>query len=76
MTGGNTKKADLAFFRNLVQRQIRQDYLENITGFAWLVLQPLILLAVYAFVFTTIFKSRIPDSEVGFVAYLAVAFWP
>lgn len=76
MKGGDTQKADLAFFRNLIRRQIRQDYLENITGFAWLVLQPLILLAVYAFVFTTIFKSRIPDSEIGFVPYLAVAFWP
>jgi lipopolysaccharide transport system permease protein len=69
-------KPDLAFFQNLVRRQIRQDYLENLTGFAWLILQPLLLLAVYAFVFTTIFKSRLPDSDVGFVPYLAVAFWP
>ena len=68
---------DFPFFRQLVVRQIRQDYLENLTGFAWLVLQPLLLLAVYAFVFTQIFKARIPDSGgVGFVAYLAVAFWP
>ena len=58
-------------------RQIRQDYLENITGFAWLILQPLMLLAVYAFVFTTIFKARIPEAaEIGFVPFLAVAFWP
>jgi ABC-type polysaccharide/polyol phosphate export permease len=64
-------------FRQLVLRAIRSDYLDNVTGFAWLVLQPLILLAVYAFVFTTIFKARIPDaSQVGFVPYLAVAFWP
>jgi ABC-type polysaccharide/polyol phosphate export permease len=69
-------KPDLTFFRNLVRRQIRQDYLENLTGFAWLILQPLMLLAVYAFVFTYIFKSRLPDSELGFVPYLAVAFWP
>jgi lipopolysaccharide transport system permease protein len=64
-------------FRQLVSRAIRTDYLENLTGFAWLILQPLLLLAVYAFVFTTIFKARIPDAgEVGFVAFLAVAFWP
>lgn len=69
-------RPDLNFFRNLVRRQIRQDYLENITGFAWLVLQPLVLLAVYAFVFTTIFKSRLPAGEVAFVPYLAIAFWP
>ncbi len=72
-TAGN----DASFFRQLVLRQIRQDYLENMTGFAWLVLQPLMLLAVYAFVFTQIFKARIPDSGgVSFVAYLAIAFWP
>jgi ABC-type polysaccharide/polyol phosphate export permease len=48
-----------------------------VTGFAWLVLQPLLLLAVYAFVFTTVFKARIPDAGgAGFVPYLAVAFWP
>jgi ABC-type polysaccharide/polyol phosphate export permease len=64
-------------FRQLVVRAIKTDYLENVTGFAWLILQPLMLLAVYAFVFTTIFKARIPDAaSVGFVPYLAVAFWP
>ena len=64
-------------FRQLVSRAIRTDYLENLTGFAWLIVQPLMLLAVYAFVFTTIFKARIPDSSgISFVPYLAVAFWP
>ena len=76
MKEGPPARSDLAFFRNLLRRQVRQDYLENLTGFAWLVLQPLLLLAVYAFVFSAIFKSRIPDSTVGFVPYLAVAFWP
>ncbi len=77
MARGQVPGFDFPFFRQLVVRQIRQDYLENLTGFAWLVLQPLMLLAVYAFVFTQIFKARIPDSGgVGFVAYLAVAFWP
>jgi lipopolysaccharide transport system permease protein len=66
-----------SFFQQLVLRAIRTDYLENLTGFAWLILQPLMLLAVYAFVFTTIFKARIPDAgSIGFVPYLAVAFWP
>ena len=65
------------FFRQLVSRAVRTDYLENVTGFAWLLIQPLMLLAIYTFVFTTIFKARIPDSAgIGFVPYLAVAFWP
>jgi ABC-type polysaccharide/polyol phosphate export permease len=77
MGNGISSGLDRSFFRNLVARQIRQDYLHNLTGFAWLVLQPLLLLAVYAFVFTTIFKARIPDAgDIGFVPYLAVAFWP
>lgn len=77
MTTGKKRKFDKVFFQNLVMRQIRQDYLENITGFAWLILQPLILLAVYAFVFSTIFKARIPEAgDIGFVPYLAIAFWP
>jgi ABC-type polysaccharide/polyol phosphate export permease len=64
-------------FHQLVTRAIRTDYLENLTGFAWLILQPLVLLAVYAFVFTTIFKARLPEAgAVGFVPYLAIAFWP
>ena len=64
-------------FRQLVSRAVRTDYLENLTGFAWLILQPLALLAVYSFVFTTIFKARIPDAGPGgFVPYLAIAFWP
>ena len=66
-----------AVFRQLVSRAIRTAYLENVTGLAWLIIQPLILLAVYAFVFTTIFQSRIPDAgSGGFVPYLAIAFWP
>ena len=77
MITGKQQKIDRVFFQNLVIRQIRQDYLENLTGFAWLILQPLILLAVYAFVFSTIFKARIPEAaDIGFVPYLAVAFWP
>lgn len=64
-------------FRQLVSRAVRRDYLENLTGFAWLIIQPLLLLAVYAFVFTTIFKARITGlDEIGFVPFLAVAFWP
>jgi len=77
MANGSIAGFQPAFFRNLLVRQLRQDYLDNITGFAWLIIQPLMLLAVYAFVFTTIFKARIPDAgDVGFVPYLAVAFWP
>jgi ABC-type polysaccharide/polyol phosphate export permease len=68
---------NFSIFLQLVSRTVRKDYLENVTGFAWLILQPLMMLAVYAFVFTTIFQARMPDSAgIGFVPFLAVAFWP
>ncbi len=71
------KNFNTVIFLQLVSRNIRTDYLENVTGFAWLVLQPLLMLAVYAFVFSTIFQARMPEAEgVGFVPFLAVAFWP
>jgi len=71
------KRLAHSVFPQLLLRALRRDYLDNLTGFAWLVLQPLLLLAVYAFVFTTIFKARIADAgDIGFVPFLAVAFWP
>ena len=77
MQRARSRTMDVHLFRNLVLRQVRQDYLENITGFTWLILQPVMLLAVYAFVFTQIFQARIPDlQDTSFVAYLAIAFWP
>ncbi len=64
-------------FWQWVSREIRTAYLQNLTGFAWLLLQPLLLLAVYAFVFTQVFQPRLPaGAEAGFVPFLAVAFWP
>ena len=64
-------------FWQLVSRTIRTAYLENLSGIAWLLLQPLLLLAVYSFVFTRIFDARYDGSEsIGFVPFLAVAFWP
>lgn len=77
MSRPSSRNVDPVFFKNLVLRQIRQDYLENLTGFAWLFIQPLMLLSVYAFVFTTIFDARISNAgDIGFVPFLAVAFWP
>lgn len=58
-------------------RELRNRYLRSLSGAAWAIAQPLLLLAVYSFVFVVIFKARVPEAEVvGFVPYLAVAFWP
>jgi len=64
-------------FRTLLSREIRANYLESFGGLAWALLLPLAQLAIYAFVFTKIFRMRMPDADlIGFVPYLAVAMWP
>lgn len=73
----NREAAQFSLFVELTRREITTRYLENITGMVWLILQPLILLAVYAFVFTQIFRARVVGMEnFSYIAYLAIAFWP
>lgn len=67
----------VSIFLELSQREIKTRFLESFSGVAWLVLQPLLLLLIYSFVFVVIFKARVPQADTtGFVPYLAVAFWP
>lgn len=43
----------------------------------WLVLTPLLLLAVYGFVFGVIFRARVPSGlDISFIVWLAAALWP
>jgi lipopolysaccharide transport system permease protein len=44
----------------LSRRDIESRYRGSLLGMAWPVLQPLLLLAVYTFVFTEVFKARWP----------------
>ena len=62
---------------NFISREIRSRYLGSVTGLLWALIQPLALLAIYAFVFSTIFQVRFP--ELGghrFLSFVAVALWP
>ncbi len=61
----------------LTRREIRSRFIGSASGWIWLVLNPLLLLAVYSFVFGVIFQARVPPGlEMPFVAWLAVALWP
>lgn len=42
----------------------------------WILFQPLLLLAVYSFVFTEIFQARAPAGNSSFVVFLALGYWP
>lgn len=61
----------------LIAREIRSRFIGSASGWIWLILNPLLLLAVYSFVFGVIFQARVPPGlEMPFVAWLAVALWP
>ncbi len=65
--------------RELVRRELHQRYLGSLSGGAWAIVQPLLQLAIYGYVFGRIFAARLPEQEFGalpFVAFLAIGLWP
>jgi len=72
-----TQAQGRGIFRQLLQREIRSRFIGSATGWIWLLVTPLLLLAVYAFVFGVIFRARVPEEmSMPFWAWLAVALWP
>jgi len=75
------QKASLAFarrralFANFLRRELFSRYLGSFSGLAWALLHPLALLAVYHFVFTTVFRAG-PMRGQDFLPFVAVALWP
>jgi lipopolysaccharide transport system permease protein len=66
---------DRALFVNFFIRELTTRYLGSATGLAWALLHPLALLAVYHFVFTTVFRAGSYDGR-SFLLFVAVALWP
>ena len=64
-----------ALFANFFHRELFSRYLCSISGLAWAFVHPLALLAVYHFVFTTIFRAGSMDGK-SFLLFVAVALWP
>ncbi|MEM1080139.1 MAG: ABC transporter permease [Pseudomonadota bacterium] len=64
-------------FLTLLWRDIRSRFINSYTGWLWLLINPLLLLAVYAFVFGVIFRARVPEGlDVPFVVWLSMGLWP
>ena len=61
--------------RQLLPARATTRYLGSVTGLAWALLHPLALLAVYHFVFTTVFRAGSFDGK-SFLLFVAVALWP
>jgi ABC-type polysaccharide/polyol phosphate export permease len=66
---------DRALFANFFHRELTTRYLGSATGLAWALIHPLALLAVYHFVFTTIFRASSYGGR-SFLLFVAVALWP
>lgn len=64
-----------ALLVNFFRRELTTRYVGSVSGFAWALLSPLALLAVYDFVFTNIFKAT-SFAGASFLAFVAVALWP
>lgn len=56
---GHQRRLFVAFFR----REFRQRFLGSLTGPAWALLQPLLLLGIYALVFIHVLRVRLPAGE-------------
>ena len=67
---------DRALFANFFHRELSTRYLGSVTGFAWAFVHPLVLLTVYHFVFTLVFKTRGFFEGQSFLSFVAVALWP
>jgi ABC-type polysaccharide/polyol phosphate export permease len=63
---------------SFTRREILSRYAGSVTGIGWTLAHPLIQLALYAFVFNTVFKVGVPAGYEGasYVAFVAVALWP
>jgi lipopolysaccharide transport system permease protein len=61
----------------LLLRELRERYLSTFAGLAWVLLTPVLLLAIYAFVFVELLGARF-GSRVGgdVIAFLALGMWP
>jgi lipopolysaccharide transport system permease protein len=64
-----------ALFVNFFRRELFSRYLGSFSGLAWALLHPLALLAVYHFVFTTVFRAGSLNGK-SFLVFVAIALWP
>lgn len=64
-------------FLYFFKREIEAKYNSRWSAVFWILVQPLLTLAIYYLVFGVIFEPRIPNlQENQFIAYLAVGLWP
>lgn len=62
----------------MVRRDIRSRYIRSTLGFFWSIINPILMLLIFTFLFSIVFKIRIGDygKERGFVEFLICGFLP
>lgn len=66
-----------SLFTIFLRREFTGQYLGSVTSIGWALIAPLVMLAIYGYVFEHIFKVRFPEADaVGFLGYLALGMWP
>ena len=64
--------------RNIIAQMAKRDMIEryrgSMLGFLWSLFNPLVMLAIYTFVFSVVFKSRWPGSSGSSAEYAVNAF--
>ena len=63
---------------SFTRREIASRYAGSVGALAWTLLHPLAQLAIFAFVFSQVFRAAVPAEYpgVGYTAFVAVALWP
>ena len=64
-----------ALFANFFRRELVTRYLGSTSALLWAFVQPLLLLGVYYFVFTSVFRAG-AFGGASFLWFVAVALWP
>ena len=65
-----------AVFRELLRRELEERYRGSLLGAAWLLLLPLLQLAVLAWVFGQLLPARAHGGDLPYAAFLALGLWP
>ena len=62
----------------MIRRDIRSRYIGSTLGFFWSIINPILMLLVFTFLFSAVFKIKIGDygKERGFVEFLICGFLP
>ncbi|KFN51320.1 ABC transporter permease [Arenimonas composti] len=68
--------ATRAVFRELLRRELEERWRGSLLGAAWLLLLPLLQLAVLAWVFGSVLPARAAGGALPYAAFLALGLWP